>query len=180
MIRSALFALLLLIFTGCSTIQVQNDYNPQYDFSRLKSFAIVIPKNSPVITLTQERLKRAIAKELQSKGYRQVSKENADFLVTFHTDITKFKEVVNDYDSLGIYPYYYGYWGPAYIPSRYEYIYEEAKIVIDAYDPETKRVFWRGSATDTLRNFDTPAERVAYINSVVKKILAPFPAATKL
>ncbi len=179
MIRNALFALLLLLFAGCSSLQVQNDYNPDYDFSRLHTFAIVTPKTSNVVTLTQERLKRAIRERLEAKGYTQASKERADFLVMFHTDVTRMRQVVNDYESLGLYPYDYGYWGPAYIPSRYEYTYDEAKIVIDALDPKDKRVFWRGTATDLLRDFDTPAERIAYINGVVEKILAPFPAAVR-
>jgi len=106
-------------------------------------------------------------------------KESADFLVMFHTDVTRMREVVNDYESLGLYPYDYGYWGPAYIPSRYEYTYDEAKIVIDALDPSSNRVFWRGTATDLLRDFKTPQERIAYIKDMVRKILAPFPAASE-
>ncbi len=179
MIRTALFAVMLLLFAGCSSLQVQNDYNPQYNFSRLESFAIVSPKRSSVITLTQERLKSAIEEALLEKGYQMAPKQSADFLVVFHTDVTRMKEVVNDYESLGLYPYDYGYWGPAYIPSRYEYTYDEAKIVIDMLDPKSKRVFWRGTATDLLHDFDTPQQRIAYIKGVVRKILAPFPAAAK-
>ncbi len=174
--RIAIF-ILLLFFAGCSSLQVQNDYNPKYDFSKLKSFAVLTPQKGSVITLTQERLKNAVIETLEAKGYTLVPKEEADFWIMFHTDVTRMKEVVNDYESLGLYPYDYGYWGPAYIPSRYEYTYDEAKIVIDALDPSDKKVFFRGVATDLLRDFDTPAERVAYIKDVVRKILAPFPAA---
>ncbi len=177
--RRVILFITILFFAGCSSLRIQNDYNPQFDFKRLKSFAVVVPKNSSVITLTQERLKRAIKRTLEEKGYKSVPKESADFLVAFHTDVTKIKEIVNDYDSIGIYPYDYGFWGPPYIPTRYEYIYNEAQIVIDAIDPTTKKVFFRGTATDLLRDFKTPEERIAYINSVVRKILASFPSASK-
>ncbi len=176
--RQIAIFILLLFFAGCSSLQVRNDYNPKYDFSKLRSFAVLTPKKGSVITLTQERLKNAIIETLEAKGYTLVPKEEADFWIMFHTDITRMKEVVNDYESLGLYPYDYGYWGPAYLPSRYEYTYDEAKIVIDALDPLDKKVFFRGTATDLLHDFDTPAERIAYIKRVVEKILAPFPAAT--
>jgi len=152
--RRIVIFILLLFFAGCSSLQVQNDYNPRYDFSKLRSFAVLTPEKGSIVTLTQERLKNAVTQTLKAKGYTPAPKNEADFWVMFHTDVTRMREVVNDYESLGLYPYDYGYWGPAYIPSRYEYTYDEAKIVIDALDPSNKKVFF-----------------------VVRKILASFPAA---
>lgn len=165
----------LLIFSGCSSMQIRSDYNPEYDFNKLKTFTIMVPKKSGPITLTQERLKRAIIDTLQKRGYSYIDRDDANFIVSFHTDVKEVKEIVTDYDTIGLYPYWY--WGPPYI-TKQEYSYDEAKIVIDAVDPSTKKIFWRGVATDLLHDFKTPQERIAYINSVVRKILSSFPSAS--
>ncbi|WP_456403458.1 DUF4136 domain-containing protein [Hydrogenimonas sp.] len=174
-LSATLLLFILLWMGGCATLQVNNDYDPDYDFSHLESFAIVQSDPGGVVTLTQERLMRAITETLEAKGYTPTSRERADFHILFHTDVKEFKEVVTDYDAIGFYPYDYGWWGPPY-PTRREYTYEEAQIVIDAIDPEAKKVFWRGTAVDLLKSFKTPREREAYINEVVRKILAPFPS----
>ncbi len=175
--RSALvwtLAALLFLLGGCATLQVDQDYDPGYDTSHLRTFAVKSAAKGEVVTLTQERLMRAITETLEAKGYTPAPEDRADFLLLFHTDVREFKEVVTDYDAIGLFPYDYGYWGPPY-PTRHEYTYEEAQIVIDAVDPVAKKVFWRGTAVDLLKSFKTPWEREAYINGVVRRILAPFP-----
>ncbi|WP_353662126.1 DUF4136 domain-containing protein [Hydrogenimonas sp. SS33] len=178
MMRSFLTLLLALWLGGCSGLQVSTDYNPSYDFGHLKKAAILYAQSEDgVISLAQQRFARAIREVLRQKGFEITDRSHADFIVLFHLDVTRQRQIVTDYEMVGLYPYYpayYGYYGGV-VPVTREVTYDEAKIVIDAVDPQGNRIFWRGVATDSLHDFDTPEERMAYIRSVVEKILSRFP-----
>lgn len=167
--------ILSLLFAGCSTMQVQSDYDPAFDFKALQTFAI-IDAHSETVTLTQERISNAVVHTLRAKGYVSAKPEAADFLIVFHTNVTSKKQVVTDYQRVGFYPYYgYGYRAPMAVPVQHEYDYDEGKIIVDAMEPKSKRIFWRGTATDELKKYDTPEERTAYINHVTASVLETFP-----
>jgi hypothetical protein len=144
-------------------MEVKYDYNPEFDFSRLKTFAIIYPEADGVKSLNQERIAAALANELQLKGYKKVPRERADFYLTFHTNVTDKTQVVTDYQRIGMYPYRFRYGGPAVIPVERTYSYTEGKIIVDALDPAQKEIFWRAIATDRLKNLKTPEERTSYI-----------------
>lgn len=168
--------LFILLLSGCSTLQVQTDRDPEFDFTPLHLFAVVSAKKDGVTTLTQTRITEAITQTIQAKGYTPSDKEHADFIMTFHTDVTSKQQVVTDYQTVGFYPYY-GYRAPMMVPVQREYNYDEGKIIIDALTPAERKIFWRGIAADELRGLETPRERVEYIHSVVEKLLESFPAA---
>ncbi len=174
----------LVAIMSCSYLEIETDFNPEYDFSSLKKVCIIYPSPSEgTITLAQQRFGKAIEQEIATKGFIITDKDQADFLILFHLNVTTKREVVLDYQMAGIYPYYpyywgYGYW-PGFIPVEREYTYEEGKIIIDAVDPNGNKIFWRGVATDRLKSFDTPQERIKYIQKVVSDILKSFPPQDK-
>jgi len=172
--RTAIFLILLL--AGCSTLQVQTDRDPEFDFTALRQFAVVAPQKDGITTLTQTRITEAITRTMQTKGYRLGSKDTADFVITFHTDITTKQQVVTDYQAVGYYPYYGYRAAPMMVPVQREYTYNEGQMIIDTLTPGTRKIFWRGIAADELRSLETPQERIDYINTVVGKLLKSFPA----
>ena len=178
--RVFLIAALIGLLTGCSSLQVSTDYNPDYDFSRLKKVAILYPKsNDDVISLAQQRFARAIRDVMRHKGFEVTDKAHADFYMLFHLNVTQKRQVVTDYEMVGLYPYrpyFYGY-GVA-VPVEREYTWTEGKFIIDAVDPHGNKIFWRGIATDRLHDFKTPEERMAYIKKVVADVLKNFPPTT--
>ena len=168
---------LLLLFAGCSSMQVTTDYNPDYDFSKLKKTAILYPKNSDdTVTLAQQRFAKAIAEQMRQKGFIITDKEHADFYTLFHLNVTERRQIVTDYQMVGVYPYYPGYYGYGMaVPIQHEYTWTEGKFIVDTVDPRDNRIFWRGVATDRLKEFDTPRERIEYIRKVVAEVLNNFP-----
>jgi hypothetical protein len=94
-----------LIFAGCSTISVHQDYNPAYDFSKLKTYGFLpIPAEAGIDQLNAQRLGNAIEASLTKRGYSL--SEKADFGVAlFFSSKTK-----TDITSYG-YGYGYGHWG---------------------------------------------------------------------
>ena len=169
---------LIVVLSGCSTLQVSSDYDPAYDFSGLRSVAILYPASSDgVIGLAQQRFQRAIAQTLREKGFQIVqNRDQADIYILFHLNVTERKQIVTDYQTVGLYPYYPAWYGyPAMVPVTEEYSWQEGKFVVDAVDPKTRRVVWRGVAVDRLKDFKTPRERIEYIRKVVRRIFQNFP-----
>ncbi len=163
----------LFIVTSCSHMQATHDYNPGVDFSKLKTFTILYDHTKGTKTLMKDRIAQALKNELLAKGFRQVARDQADFWVVFHTNVTTRNQIMTDYQRIGVYPYYRRM-GPM-VPVQREYMYTEGKLVVDAMDPKDKAILWRGKVTDRLPTLKTPQERMKYIQKAVKEVLKDFP-----
>ncbi|RLA71617.1 MAG: DUF4136 domain-containing protein [Epsilonproteobacteria bacterium] len=180
MIKLILFTLTLILFTGCSTIKVETDYDPEYSFSNANTYAIVYKKKEYEDTLTADRIMEGIRTELTSKGYTEVKRSDADLFIVFHTDVHNKTRIVQDYQYIGISPYRYGYGygygGMMAVPMTRAYNYDEGKLMMDVLNSRDSKIVWRGIATDSLKNFKTPQERTKYINKVMRSIFETLPA----
>jgi len=181
MIKTILLPLLLItLFTGCSSLKVATDFDPNIKMQAPKNFHIVHKDDVNEDSLTSARIISAIMKEMKDQGYQHVSKEKADFFILFHTGVTTKSRVVTDYKYVNMYPYSYGYgFGYGYsavaVPESRNYTYKVAQLIVDAVLPQKNRIFWRGTANDMLQKLDTPDERTDYIDDVVSKLLKSFP-----
>jgi len=187
MIRRCIIGWLVILLAGCSTIQISDDYNPDFNFKKLSSFVVLYNKSAD--SLSKDRIVKALTEAFEAKGYKAVSKDKANFYVVFHTHVTDKSQIVTDYKVIGV-PYYgynyHGYrhpyrynGGTAVVPVTRQINYKEGKLVVDALDAKTKKIFRRGTATDRLKSLKTPEERWAYIKRVVTKLLQSFPAKNK-
>jgi hypothetical protein len=174
--RVYLLALFLLILSGCSSLKVQTDYDPNADLGAPKTFAVVHKTVEGEDTLTSDRIVAALKNELTQKGYVESPQENADFYLLFHTGVTSKTRIDTDYQYVDMYPYTYGYgYRTVAVPRTRTYSYEEAKLIVDAVVPKKNKIIWRGTAVDYLKTMKTPQEKTAYINRVVKELLKSFP-----
>jgi len=163
----------IVIITGCSTISVNQDYDPAYDFSKLKTFGFIpITEEAGIDQLNATRLGDAIKANLTAKGY--TLSENADFgIALFFTKDTK-----TSIQSTGGYGYGYGYGYRGYGGmggSTYVTQYEEGTLVIDFVDMAKQELVWRGVGTGALSDSPSVEERTENINNAVSQILAQFP-----
>lgn len=168
--RFFLFLLITLLFGACSTLEVQNDYDPSYDFSKVKSFAIVHKQKEGEDGLTIKRIESALAKVLRSKGLVQTEPKKADLVFLFHINVTNKTEIYTDYQMVG-----YGRYGGMVIITPRSYNYDEGKLIIDAYDPKSNQTVYRVVLVDEIKQRKTPKEREEYINEAIQKALAAFP-----
>ena len=162
----------LWIFAGCSSLKVNVDYDPDFDFKTPKSFAIAHYNKEGEDTLFNDRLIKALESDLQSKGYTKKVKEEADLIATFHTNVENKTSIDTDYQMIGYGRY--GYGGGMVATTR-TYNYTKGTLIIDLLNPKNEKIVWRGIATDILKEHKTPQERTAYINMVVKETMANFP-----
>jgi hypothetical protein len=175
-INSSILSLVLvaaLFLTGCASISVNQDYDPAYDFSKLKTYGFIpITEEAGIDQLNATRLGDAIKENLNAKGY--TLSENADFgIALFFTKDTK-----TSIQSTGGYGYGYGYGYRGYGGmggSTYVSQYDEGTLVIDFVDMAKQELVWRGVGTGVLSENPSVEERTANINYAVTDILAQFP-----
>jgi hypothetical protein len=167
---------LLWLFLGCSTLRVTVDYDPEFEFEKQKSVAVVHYDREGENTLLNDRLIAALQKELSAKGYRQSSKEEAELLFVFHVNVEEKVDIDTDYHMAGFFGYGYS---PGMIATTRTYRYTKGTLIIDALNPKNKKIVWRSIATDTLSRKETPQERIEYVNTVIAEAMKSYPPAQK-
>lgn len=156
--------------SACSTLSVQNDYDPSYDFSKVKSFAVVHKTKEGENALVAKRIRQALETALEAKNLKKVDAKKADLVFLYHINVTNKTEIYTDYQMVG-----YGRYGGMVISTPRSYNYDEGKLVIDAYDPKINQTVYRVELRDEIKYQKTPMERQAYINKAIQKALEKFP-----
>ena len=174
----------LLLLAACGGIPVSTDYEPDRDYSSLKSYAWKEPMRKIIIDplldndLMSDRIHREVDARLTALGYSKASiDEGADFFITFN---------ISSAEKLSI-DSYYGYYGYHSCWSCYGYggfgrgrdvtvrQYTLGALMLDVIDPASERLIWRGVGEKRIPKFDTPQERDLYIAEIVQAILDRFP-----
>jgi hypothetical protein len=156
--------LLIAVVTGCSTISVNQDYDPDFDFSGWHSFTFAPYETKMGIDeITYGEMKSAISKNLTAKGMT-ASDTNPDFVVS----IASAKQRQTEITQTGP-----GWWGTDV------YQYEEGTLLVDFFEAKDQKLVWRGTAKGELSDNPSQEEKQANINSVVSQLLAKFPPKSK-
>ncbi|GAA4871308.1 DUF4136 domain-containing protein [Ferrimonas pelagia] len=172
-----------LLITGCSSISTDADFDTQTDFNRYQTWAWVESSEAVgeqqyhVDGLTDRRIRNAINRELTARGLTQVDAAQADMLVNYLTQTEKKVNVDTFYSSFGYHPYYYGrypFHTGIHADTRVRE-YQEGTLVVDLIDRQSKSLFWRGSGTDTVKEYKNPQQRTDQVNEVVNLILQQYP-----
>ena len=171
-----LAAITVIAGFGCSTISVNSDYDRSVNFEGLRTYDWLPEsqekQHSPQVenTLVKSRVRRAVERELDKKGYRKVS-EAPDFYLAYHTAVQK-KVDVQTVPAAGR----RGRWGGAYTDV---YEYDEGTLILDIVSPGKQELMWRGTAKAVMDWKDDPDTKTEKINEAVGKILERFPPKPK-
>lgn len=177
------FALLVLC-GACASLQVSTDYNPAYDFSKLKTYSWLDNSTTPSSDarinngIVVARVRAAVEKNLAAKGYTKVAPGTADFVVSWLGDINKKLRIdtINHFYS----PYGYGalardpYWGGGLRTSTATE-YDEGTLIVDILDPVQHKLIWRSIGTDRLKTGNNPAKANSAMDAAIATIMARFP-----
>ncbi len=177
MIKKVLLILLssasLLMVACASNPPLTVDYNDQFNFSQIKTYAHLEPQQqgSEVASgLMQERIRNAIDDQMLLLGYQKVPADKAHVLIA-HTVIGREKVDVRTYYH-GRRRYRCAMCGYSTVDVRQ---YTEGTLIIDVLDTKDAQVVWRGVTTARAKQHLTPEERTARINERVAYMLADFP-----
>ncbi len=172
---------LAVLVTACSSTKTSWDYDPKIDFNRYTNYAWVESEAEQaeyhLDGLMAQRVKDAVNRELAAKGFKLVPQEQAGLLVNYFTKIDKKIDVDTFNTDFGYNPYYApGWaWGSRIHTETRVREYEVGTLIVDMIDSQSKQLVWRGSLADTIREKNSPQERIEVINRSVAKILMNYP-----
>ncbi len=165
---------LALAATPAMAQKVTIDYAHDFDFEAIKTFQYVATDDSDVKgnDLMDQRIEDMIKKELREGGGTEVQ-ENPDIYVTYHftsKENTSYNTTSMGYGGYGGYYGGWGGWGGGGMgtSTTYATTYTEGTLIIDLYDPETKKLVWRGTGTVTVKS--KPEKQIKQIENILTKI----------
>ena len=107
------------------------------------------------------RVKNAVNKALQAKGYKEVTSGTPDFLVSWHGAIEgkmSYSTIHNNYG------YGWGWYGRGYggmgmgTSATYVNEWDEGTLIVGIVDPQNNELIWWGSANGELSKTKRPAD----------------------
>ena len=132
--------------------------------------------------LTSKQLIAAIDGELAKKGLMKTDSDAAELYVGYQTAISSEKEFTSYNTGWGYGPgwgggwYGYGGGGTTYSSTSTIYI---GQLDLSMYDPTTKQLVWRGTASKTLDPKAKPDKKQKNIAKAVGKLLKNYPPTSK-
>jgi hypothetical protein len=168
--RITLMFLLLALATPCMAQKAFVDWDKDYDFDSVESYAWVKPENFAENPLMNQRIINAIDYHLSMGGMREVGQnDDPDVYVTYHGSS---KEQYNINSTNFGYGYGGGWYGHGYggmgTSSSQVTSYEIGTLVIDVWDVKTKNMIWRGTASATIS--PKPEKMEKRINKAIAKL----------
>ena len=190
--RTALSLFVVLSISACATtLKSSVDVADHAEFGELKTYAWITDQPffasnaaSPEVInpLNEQRIRTAVEQQLQNKGYRQVSIDQADFVVAFTLGARDRVRVQQYYNNFG-----YNYHGYHRGFSRFGRFgrgfggfgssvsvrtFTEGTLVVDIFENAENEAIWHGSATKRLSRDNGTRE---LIDEAVMTLLAEFP-----
>ena len=194
-LRTALSLLVVLSISACATtLKSSVDVAEHAEFGELKTYAWITEQ--PLFTsnaatpevvnpLNEQRVRIAVEEQLENKGYRKVSIDQADFVVAFTLGARERVRVQQYYNDFGYnyYGYHHGFsrfgrfgrFGRGFNgfdPSVSVRTFTEGTLVVDIFENTEKEAIWHGLATKRLSRDNGTLE---LIDEAVTTLLAEFP-----
>ena len=160
-------ALLCLGVVGFAQ-DVRFDYDRSANFGGYKTYAWVDYKEVQIGDQLLDRdIKRAVDEQLAATGLRRVE-SGGDLVAGYQTAITQEKQ----FDSFSWGPALWGGWGDRRITTSTTDI---GKIVLGLFDPATKQLVWRGSASKALNISNDPNKNFKQLEKAMTKLFRGYP-----
>jgi Domain of unknown function (DUF4136) len=171
-----------LLAIGAFAQDVRYNFAAGTDFSKYRTFKWVQIKGAdPLNQIADGQLKAAVNEELAKKGMTRTEADTADLFIGYQVSLGQEKEITS-YDSG------WGYgpgWGRGYygggggISTSTTSTITTGQVDLDMYDPATKQLVWRGSASKTLDEKAKPDKREKNLRKGVAKLLKNYPPPPK-
>jgi uncharacterized protein DUF4136 len=161
--------LALLFATASFAQQVRTDYDRSANFSQYKTYSW--EKVQTQDPLWVDRIKEAVNATLTLKGLTPVESGGDIAIVAMET--TQNQRTLNTfYDGFGGGWRWRGFGGMGTATTTVDN-YKVGTLVVDLFDPQTKTLIWRGSASDTLS--DKSDKNIKNLDKGVQKMFDHFP-----
>jgi hypothetical protein len=164
------FALFACV-AGCGSSwaqQVDYNYDRNVDFSKFKTYKWVeIKGGEHPNQLQNQDIREAINEQLAGK-LTMKDEDPVDLYVGYQVSVQHEKELNGYGGGLG--------WrlGGGMMDATVSTI-DVGTIVVDFYEPDSKTLVWRGSATNSLPTSGNPDKKMKHLNKAMGKLLMHFP-----
>jgi hypothetical protein len=157
---------------------VQFDYDRSANFNAYKTYQWVDYKKVDVGDQLLDRdIKRAVDEQLAGKGLRPVE-SGGDLFIGYQASISQEKQ----FDSIAT-AWCCPWWGPWGANSGNTRVtsstIDVGKLVIGLFDPATKQLVWRGSASNTLDLKRDPDKNYRTLEKAMTKLFRNYPPASR-
>ena len=188
-IRAALALLVVLSISACATtLKSSVDVADHAEFGELRTYAWITDQHmfvsnavSPEVVnpLNEQRIRTAVEEQLENKGYRKVTIDQADFVVAFTLGARERVRIQQYYNDFGYnyYGYHHGFSRSGrgfngFGPSVSVRTFTEGTLVVDIFENTENEAIWHGSASKRLSRDNGTRE---LIDEAVTALLAEFP-----
>ena len=172
----------LFLMTTAFGASVKSDYQKDFDFRQLHTFAFKTERasNDPLATnnIEAERIKNALTTQLSANGFTQSA--NPDFIVAFYSRTKQRTQVESSpfgfgpgFGGWGYGVPFRGRWRWGYGPDIWTTTYTQGCVMADIIDTKTQELVWRGVVQDTVNGIgqtDKQANNAA--KDLVKRFLS--------
>jgi len=159
-------AISLAVLTGTTIAfaqKVTSDSDPAAPFATYRTY--MWTAGTPSLEgLNEQRIHDGVDAQLAAKGLRKVA-SGADLVVATHVKTQQQRELISDGFGYG------AWWGAGPIASVQTYV--TGMLIVDLYDAHTKKMVWRGTATDTVSG--KPSKNAERINKGLSKMFTRYP-----
>ena len=172
---SSFMGIALLFATASVAQQVKTDYDRNTDFNQYKTYSWEnVHTQNP---LWVDRIKAAVNSAMAAKGWTQVESNGNVSIMAM--EMTQSHQTLNTYyDSFaGGWGWRRGFGGGFGDATTTEDTYKVGTLVVDLFDSNTKKLIWRGSASDTLS--DKSDKNIKNLDKGVEKMFNHFPPDVK-
>ncbi len=161
---------MVMLSTIASTAQtVKTDYDRSANFRQYKTYSWANVKATDPLWV--DRIKSSVESALAAKGLTKVE-TGGDMSITA-MEITQNQQTLNTfYNGFGGWR-----WGGLGDATTTTETYKVGTLVVDLFDTQTKKLVWRGSASDTLS--DKSDKNIKNLNKGVDKMFKHFPPEAK-
>ena len=171
-----LAAAALLLPAAAMAQKVSYDYDPDQNFSRLKSYSF---KDSTKTTnpFVDERIADAIALQLEARGLTRDDAHPDAYVITRQTFDTKQEYTVYG-AGYGPYGWGWGYYGWGWSPAYTDVVVKDVivrTLTIDLHDAASDQLVWRGVGVATVHPMSKPSRVSKRINHEVTEIFENYP-----
>lgn len=177
--RRVCATLLLLVLTtpGALGQKIKSDYDPEFDFEPLRTYAwhpdLAQPRSFPIIdSATLDRLIRDnVEQQLAARGLSKAEKA-PDLLVSYEVTGRLTTDLQHADSGPGIPGWPEGRWRPFFDGTVDVQPRREGALTLSVYDAKENRIIWQARGSDVVKN---PRDIEKKINRGVKKMLRSFP-----
>jgi hypothetical protein len=176
---SSCMGIVMLFATASFAQQVKTDFDRSADFSQYKTYSW--EKVHTQDPLWVDRIKAAVNSALAGKGWTEV--ESGGNVSIMAMEMNQSHQTLNTYyDSFGGGWGWRGRFGVGFgdgfgDSTTTESTYKVGTLVVDLFDSNTKKLIWRGSASDTLSSKSD--KNIKNLDKGVDKMFDHFPPDTR-